>query len=62
MSEIWLRTLVRILTFRILALAVTAFFVGWNIAIVLQLILIVLHYVIERVWLSVSWGKISPQN
>lgn len=56
-QETVLRTFLRILSFRIVALAVTAFFVGFNIALTIQLILIVCHYILERSWLKVSWGQ-----
>lgn len=51
-----LRTFSRIVSFRLIALAITAFFVGWSIAVTLQIILICVHYVQERLWLKTSWG------
>lgn len=52
------RTIIRSITFRLIALAVTVPFVGIKIAIGIQLILLVAYYIHERLWMRVDWGKI----
>lgn len=56
MQEFWYRTFARIFTFRLVALAITAFFVGWTVALTLQVILICVHFTMERLWLYSDWG------
>ena len=51
------RTVVKSLTFRIIAFSVTAPFVGVSIAVGLQLFLLGAYYVHERLWMRVNWGK-----
>lgn len=51
------RTIIKALTFRIMALAITIPFVGWKIALWLQLILLAVYYVHERFWMRIHWGK-----
>ena len=58
MSETQLRTIARALTYRVLAILVTAAFAGIGTAIVIQVICTVVHYVHERLWLRIDWGKI----
>jgi hypothetical protein len=60
MVELPIRTFSRIVSFRLIALAITAFFVGWSIAITLQLILLLVHYTMERLWLKTTWGLKNP--
>jgi hypothetical protein len=56
MNELPVRTFLRIFSFRLIALAITAFFVGWSVAFTLQIILICVHYTMERLWLKTRWG------
>jgi hypothetical protein len=56
MVERPIRTFARIVSFRLIALAITAFFVGWSVAVTLQLILLCVHYSMERLWLKTTWG------
>lgn len=51
------RTLARAITYRIVATAITAFFTGVGAAIVLHIILTLVHYIMERMWLKIEWGK-----
>ena len=53
------RTLIRAITFRMIALAVTIPIVGLKIAVGIQLILLVAYYIHERVWMRVEWGKFN---
>jgi uncharacterized membrane protein len=56
MSETHLRTIVRTLTYRLLALAITAIWTGLGDAVLIHIVLTVLQYVVERVWLKIKWG------
>ena len=51
------RTLARALTWRITATAVTAFWTGIEGAIIINIFMTLAHYVHERAWLRVKWGK-----
>lgn len=51
------RTLTRAITWRITATAVTAVWTGIEGAIVINVFMTVAHYVHERLWLRVNWGK-----
>ena len=52
------RTLARTLAYRFTALAITALWTGLSDAVLIHVILAALHYVMERVWLRISWGKL----
>lgn len=50
------RTLIRAASWRVTATATTALFTGIEGAIVINIIMTVVHYVHERVWLKFKWG------
>ena len=51
------RTIVKSLTFRVIAFSVTAPFVGVSIAVGLQVFLLCAYYAHERLWMKIEWGK-----
>lgn len=51
------RTLARAISYRIIATAITALFTGVGKAILLHIILTLVHYAMERLWLRVKWGR-----
>lgn len=57
MTETHTRTMVRAVVWRIIATLVTAIWAGWSGAIMANIVLTVLHYVHERAWLRVRWGR-----
>jgi len=57
MTETHTRTMVRAIVWRIIATVVTAIWAGWQGAIWANLVLTVLHYLHERTWLKIKWGK-----
>ena len=57
MTETHTRTLARTLSYRFAALAITALWTGLGQAIAIHIVLAVLHYVMERVWIRINWGK-----
>ena len=60
MQETKRRTVIRTLTYRIIALLITAVWTGLNDAVIIHIVLTLVHYVFERCWLRISWGKIPP--
>jgi uncharacterized membrane protein len=54
--EIKKRTIIRTISYRIIALLITAIWTGLNNAILIHIILTVVHYVMERIWLKIKWG------
>ena len=57
MSETHKRTLLRAITWRITATLVTAIWTGIEGAIVINIFMTLVHYVHERIWLKINWGK-----
>jgi uncharacterized membrane protein len=51
------RTVIRALSYRVIALMITAIWTGLGDAIVIHIILTAIHYVHERIWLKIKWGK-----
>jgi len=55
-TETRTRTIVRAVSYRIVAVWLTALIVGVEKAIHIHILLTAVHYVIERLWLKVKWG------
>jgi uncharacterized membrane protein len=55
--ELHKRTIARAVVWRVIATVVTAIWAGWSGAILANVVLTVLHYIYERVWLKIDWGK-----
>jgi uncharacterized membrane protein len=55
------RTLARAITYRIVATIITAFFTGIGAAIILHIMLTLVHYVMERLWLNIEWGRVDTR-
>ena len=56
MTEQHKRTLVRAISWRIVATLVTAAFTGLSGAIVINIWMTFAHYIHERLWLKLKWG------
>ena len=56
MIESHRRTLFRAISYRIIALLITAIWTGLSDAIIIHLILTAVHYIHERIWLKIKWG------
>ena len=59
MTETHKRTILRAVSYRIIALLITAIWTGLSDAIIIHIILTAVHYLMERVWLKIKWGKIE---
>lgn len=57
MSETHKRTIIRTLGYRILALLITALWTGLGDAVLIHIVLAAMHYLYERVWLRIEWGR-----
>ena len=57
-SETRKRTIVRTLSYRLTALLFTSILVGINTALFIHIVLSIWHYVLERIWLKIKWGKL----
>ena len=55
MTETYLRTLVRTVLYRIIAMAITAVWTGLGTAVTIHLILAAVQFVYERFWLNIDW-------
>jgi hypothetical protein len=58
MSETHSRTIVRTISWRVLAMLITALWTGLGDAIAIHIVLAILHYITERAWLKIKWGKV----
>jgi len=56
-SESHKRTMARAVTWRITATAITAVWTGIEGAIVINIFMTIAHYIHERAWLKLKWGK-----
>ena len=56
MIETKKRTFYRTISYRIIALLITAIWTGLSNAILIHIILTVVHYILERLWLKIKWG------
>jgi hypothetical protein len=56
MIETYTRTLARTLSYRILALLITAVWTGLGSAVMIHIVLFLMQYVVERIWLKIPWG------
>ena len=59
MTELHKRTVVRTISYRIIALLITAIWTGLSDAVVIHVILTAVHYGLERIWLKIKWGRIE---
>jgi len=57
MTETHKRTIVRAITWRIVATLVTAAWTGLSGAIIINIFMTVAHYIHERAWLKIKWGR-----
>ena len=62
MTETHKRTLTRAVTWRITATAITAVWTGIEGAIVINIFMTVAHYIHERAWLRLAWGKVTEST
>lgn len=59
MTELHKRTLVRAISYRIIALLITAIWTGFSDAVIIHIILTAVHYGLERIWLKIKWGRLE---
>jgi uncharacterized membrane protein len=57
MIESHKRTVARAVSYRLIALLITALWTGLSTAVAIHLVLTLVHYVHERIWLKINWGK-----
>jgi uncharacterized membrane protein len=59
MNETHKRTIARTVCWRIVATLITIPITGLSTAILIHLLLVIVHYFHERVWIKIKWGKIN---
>ena len=59
MSEKHVRTIARTVTYRVAAVLITALWTGLSDAVAIHIVLALLHYAMERLWLKIKWGRIE---
>ena len=55
--ELHKRTLTRAISWRIVATLITAVWTGIEGAIIINIFMTIAHYIHERAWLKIKWGK-----
>ena len=61
MTETHTRTIVRTLSYRLIAMGITAIWTGLGEAVTIHFVLAMMQYVYERVWLQIKWGLINTR-
>jgi len=56
MIELKKRTLLRTISYRVVALLITALWTGLSDAVLIHIVLAAVHYIMERLWLKIKWG------
>ena len=59
MTETHKRTVARTISYRIIAMLITALWTGLGNAVIIHIVLAIVHYVMERMWLKINWGRIA---
>jgi len=59
MTETHARTVARTISYRIIAMLITALWTGLGNAVIIHIVLTMVHYVMERAWLKIKWGRIA---
>ena len=62
MIETHKRTIAKAISYRIVALIATAFIIGLTEAVFIHIILTVIYYICERLWLLTSWGMVPNKE
>jgi uncharacterized membrane protein len=62
LTETHKRTIIRAITWRIVATLVTAVWTGLSGAIVINIFMTIAHYIHERLWLKLKWGTGAKEN
>ncbi len=57
MTETRTRTLARAVIWRVIATLITAIWTGLSGAIIINIFMTIAHYIHERLWLRVKWGR-----
>ncbi len=50
------RTLLRVIVYRVIAMIITGLWTGVHGAIIIGVILTVVNYLLDRMWLQIPWG------
>jgi uncharacterized membrane protein len=59
MAELHIRTVTRAVTYRVIALLITALWTGLADAVLIHIVLTAVHYIHERAWLKIRWGRLE---
>lgn len=51
------RSIVKSITWRIIATLIAAYWVGFSIAILMNIVQTIAYYIHERVWVHIKWGR-----
>lgn len=62
MSETHKRTWARTISYRIVALLITSLWTGLSNAVAIHIVLAIVQYTMERIWLKINWGRIDRKS
>lgn len=50
------RSIVKAITWRVIATIIAAYWAGWHAAILMNIVQTFAYYIHERVWVNIDWG------
>jgi hypothetical protein len=56
MTETNIRTITRVVLYRLIAVTITAIWTGISTAIGIHIVLMIVHYITEKIWFKIKWG------
>jgi uncharacterized membrane protein len=51
------RSIVKSITWRVIATLIAAYWVGFEIAILMNIVQTIAYYIHERLWVHINWGR-----
>lgn len=56
-TETHKRSIVKSITWRVIATLIAAWWVGFEIAIIMNIVQTIAYYIHERLWVHIDWGR-----
>lgn len=51
------RSIIKSITWRVIATLIAAYWVGFEVAILMNIVQTIAYYIHERIWVNINWGK-----
>lgn len=56
-TETHKRSIVKSITWRVIATLIAAYWVGFEVAIIMNIVQTIAYYIHERLWVRIDWGR-----